>query len=81
MTNNNSNNELQQRAKELVENHGKSAVEVARRKANSFQKDCREKDFALMLLTEVEKLTRKSLTDFSKECKAPQVIRKYCGKS
>jgi hypothetical protein len=57
MTNNNSNNELQNRAKELVENHGKSAVEVARRKANAFRKDCREKDFALMLLTEVEKLT------------------------
>ena len=57
MTNNNSNNELQNRAKELVENHGKSAVEVAQRKANAFQKDCREKDFALMLLTEVEKLT------------------------
>ncbi|MBU6141372.1 MAG: hypothetical protein KGP29_07480 [Proteobacteria bacterium] len=57
MTNNNSNNELQERAKELVEKHGKSAVEVAQRKANSFQKDCREKDFALMLLTEVEKLT------------------------
>ena len=57
MTNNSSNNELQERAKELVENHGKGAVEVAQRKANAFQKDCREKDFALMLLTEVEKLT------------------------
>lgn len=57
MTNNNSNSELQNRAKELVENHGKSAVEVAQRRAGAFQKDCREKDFALMLLTEVEKLT------------------------
>ena len=57
MTNNNSNSELQNRAKELVEKHGKSAVEVAQRRASSFQKDCREKDFALMLLTEVEKLT------------------------
>ena len=57
MTNNNSNSELQNRAKELVEKHGKSAVEVAQRRAGSFQKDCREKDFALMLLTEVEKLT------------------------
>ena len=57
MTNNNSNSELQNRAKELVENHGKSAVEVAQRRASAFQKDCREKDFALMLLTEVEKLT------------------------
>jgi hypothetical protein len=55
--NNNSNNELQERAKELVEKHGKSAVEVAERKAKAFKNDCREKDFALMLLTEVEKLT------------------------
>lgn len=51
------NNDLQERAKELVEKHGKGAVEVAQRKANAFQKDCREKDFALMILTEVEKLT------------------------
>lgn len=57
MTNSNSDNELQERAKDLVEKHGKGAVEIARRKANAFQKDCREKDFALMLLTEVEKLT------------------------
>ncbi len=57
MTNNSSNNKLQERAKELVEKHGKGAVEVAQRKASAFQKDCREKDFALMLLTEVEKLT------------------------
>lgn len=51
------NNELQEKAKELVEKHGKGAVEVAQRKASAFQKDCREKDFALMLLSEVEKLT------------------------
>lgn len=57
--NNNSNNDLQNRARELVEKHGKSAVEVAQRKANTFKTDCREKDFALMLLTEVEKLTEK----------------------
>ena len=57
MTNSNSDNELQERARDLVEKHGKGAVEIARRKANAFQKDCREKDFALMLLTEVEKLT------------------------
>lgn len=56
MTNNNSNNQLQNTAKELVAKHGKKAVEVAQTKANAFQKDCREKDFALMLLTEVEKL-------------------------
>ena len=57
MTNSNNDNELQEKAKDLVEKHGKGAVEIARRKANTFQKDCREKDFALMLLTEVEKLT------------------------
>jgi hypothetical protein len=57
MTNSNSDNELQERAKDLVEKHGKGAVGIARRKASAFQKDCREKDFALMLLTEVEKLT------------------------
>ena len=56
MTENLSNEELKSRAKELVEKHGKSAAEIARRKANSFKNDCREKDFALMLLTEVEKL-------------------------
>lgn len=56
MMTNNSNNDLQNRAKELVEKHGKGAVEIATRKANAFQKDCREKDSALMLLTEVEKL-------------------------
>ena len=50
------NEELKNRAKELVEKHGKGAVEIAKRKANAFQKDCREKDFALMLLTEVENL-------------------------
>jgi len=52
------NEELKSRAKELVEKHGKAAVEIAKRKANSFKNDCREKDFALMLLTEVEKLAR-----------------------
>jgi hypothetical protein len=56
MMTNNSNNDLQNRAKELVEKHGKGAIEIAVRKANAFKNDCREKDFALMLLTEVEKL-------------------------
>lgn len=51
-----SNSEIQTRAKELVEKHGKSAVEVAKRKADAFKNECREKDFALMLLSEVEKL-------------------------
>ncbi len=56
MTENLSNEELKNRAKELLEKHGKGAIEIAKRKANAFQKDCREKDSALMLLTEVEKL-------------------------
>jgi hypothetical protein len=56
MTENLNNEELENRAKELVEKHGKCAIEIAKRKANAFQKDCREKDSALMLLTEVEKL-------------------------
>jgi hypothetical protein len=50
------NEELKNRAKELVEKHGKNAVEVAKRKADYFKTDCREKDSALMLLTEVEKM-------------------------
>ena len=36
---NNSNHELQTKAKELLEKHGKSAVEVAKRKAGAFQQD------------------------------------------
>jgi len=50
------NEELKNRAKELVEKHGKAAVDIAKRKADYFKTDCREKDSALMLLTEVEKL-------------------------
>ena len=50
------NEELKSRAKELVEKHGKAAVDIAKRKADAFKNECREKDFALMLLTEVEKL-------------------------
>jgi hypothetical protein len=58
MTNSNDHN-LQIKAKELVKKHGKKAIEIAQRKINNFPKDThsREKDFALMLLTEVEKLT------------------------
>ncbi len=56
MTENLSNEELKNRAKELVEKHGKTAVEIAKRKADAFKNDCREKDSALMLLSEVEKL-------------------------
>ena len=50
------NEELKNRAKELVEKHGKGSVDIAKRKADAFKNECREKDFALMLLTEVEKL-------------------------
>lgn len=55
------NQELQVRAKELVEKYGKGAVEVAKRKVDAFAKDehSREKDFTLMLLTEVEKLAQR----------------------
>lgn len=56
MTENLNSEEIKSRAKELVEKHGKSAVEIAKRKADVFKNECREKDFALMLLTEVEKL-------------------------
>ena len=50
------NEELKNIAKELVVKHGKAAVDIAKRKADAFKNECREKDFALMLLTEVEKL-------------------------
>ena len=56
MTENLNNEELKNRAKELVEKHGKAAVDIAKRKADAFKNDCREKDSALMLLSEVEKL-------------------------
>ncbi len=57
MTENLNNDELKTRAKELVEKHGKNALEIAKRKANAFKNECREKDFALMILTEVERLS------------------------
>ncbi len=58
---NSSNQNLQTKAQELVKKHGKKAIEIAQRKVNNFPKDThlREKDFALMLLTEVENLTEK----------------------
>ncbi len=56
MTENLSNEKLKNQAAELVEKHGKNAVEIAKRKVGAFKNDCREKDQALMLLTEVEKL-------------------------
>lgn len=58
----NSNNQNPQiKAQELVKKHGRKAIEIAQRKVNNFPKDThsREKDFALMLLTEVENLTEK----------------------
>lgn len=56
---NNNNPTLQIRAQELVKQYGKDAVKAAQRKVDAFPKDCREKDIALMLLTEVEKLVEK----------------------
>ncbi len=58
---NSSNQNLQTKAQELVKKHGKKAIEIAQRKVNNFPKDThlREKDFALMFLTEVENLTEK----------------------
>lgn len=54
----NGNNELQFKAQKMIEKYGEKATEVARRKIEVFAKNehCREKDSALMLLTEVEKL-------------------------
>jgi hypothetical protein len=59
MTESLNNAEIKNRAKELVEQHGSSAIKIAQRKVDVFPKDCysREKDSSLMLLTEVEKLT------------------------
>lgn len=58
---NSDNQNLQIRAQELVKKHGKKAVEIAERKVSAFAKDehSRERDSALMLLTEVEKLVEK----------------------
>jgi len=54
----NSNSDIKLKAEELVEQYGEKAIEVAKRKVDAFPKDehHREKDSALMLLTEVEKL-------------------------
>jgi hypothetical protein len=59
----NNNQNLQTKAHELVKKHGKKAVEIAQKKVNAFPKDTysREKDFALMVLTEVEKLVKNRL--------------------
>ncbi len=50
------NQQLKNQALELVTKHGKNAVEIINRRVAAFKTDCREKDLALMLLTEIEKL-------------------------
>ena len=55
-------NLIKKRAQELIEQHGDKAIQVANSKIDNFPKDSysREKDFALMVLTEVEKLSQKA---------------------
>jgi hypothetical protein len=57
------NSDLRNKATELVEKYGSKAIEIAERKVNAFPKDVnsREKDSALMLLSEVENLIEKKL--------------------
>ena len=55
-----SNSDLIAVAKWLVDKNGKEALKIVQRKIDVFPKDshCREKDAALMLLTEVEKIIK-----------------------
>ena len=54
-----SNNSAIIRAKELIEEHGKKAVDVAKRRVDSLNgSHSRESDFAFMVLNEVEKLVK-----------------------
>lgn len=54
-----SNDSAINRAKELVEKHGKKAVDVAKRRVDSLSgSHSRESDFAFMVLNEVEKLVK-----------------------
>jgi hypothetical protein len=47
------------RAKELIEEHGKKAVNTAKRRVESLSgQHSRESDFAFMVLNEVEKLVK-----------------------
>lgn len=64
MTKNLNKEELKNRAKEMLEKHGKSAVDIAKRKADAFKNECREKDSALMLLSEVEKQLTINIRNF-----------------
>ena len=64
MTENLNKEELKNRAKEMLEKHGKSAVDIAKRKADAFKNECREKDSALMLLSEVEKQLTINIRNF-----------------
>ena len=54
-----SNNSAIIRAKELIEEHGRKAVDVAKRRVDSLNgSHSRESDFAFMVLNEVEKLVK-----------------------
>lgn len=54
-----SNNSVINRAKELVKEHGKKAVDVAKRRVDGLNgSHSRESDFAFMILNEVEKLVK-----------------------
>lgn len=52
------NQQLKNQALELVTKHGRNSVEIINRRITAFKTDCRQKDLALMLLTEVEKLVK-----------------------
>jgi len=54
-----SNNSAIIRAKELIKEHGKKAVDAAKRRVDSLNgSHSRESDFAFMVLNEVEKLAK-----------------------
>ena len=51
-------NSIKIEAQKLVDEHGKKAVEIAKRKVDNLNNQhSRESDFAFLLLSEVEKLT------------------------
>ena len=54
-------NSIKIKAQKLVDEHGKKAVEIAKRKVDNLNNQhSRESDFAFLLLNEVEKLTENS---------------------
>ena len=54
-------NSIKIEARKLVDEHGKKAVEIAKRKVGNLNNQhSRESDFAFLLLNEVEKLTENS---------------------